>query len=133
MSTLGEKENFKMILSLIYSSIKTKIDIFNKDRSYLNFSIIKNYIIFFMILVRNIEQSGLFIKTVFESGTNFFKSLISLIQQLDSNNQKQLLGILNNIFCIIKNIKQLKIIKCFRIISTRIYRFSSFILFFNFH
>ena len=83
MSTLGEKENFKMILSLIYSSIKTKIDIFNKDRSYLNFSIIKNYIIFFMILVRNIEQSGLFIKTVFESGTNFFKSLISLIQQLD--------------------------------------------------
>ena len=87
-----------MILSLIYSSIKTKIDIFNKDRSYLNFSIIKNYIIFFMILVRNIEQSGLFIKTVFESGTNFFKSLIGLIQQLDTNHQKQLLGILNNIF-----------------------------------
>ena len=98
MSTLGETQNFKNILSLIYTSIKNKIDIFNENKSYLNFSIIKNYIIFFMILFINIKQSELFIKTVFEKGANFFNSLISLIKQLDTDYQKQLFSILNNIF-----------------------------------
>jgi hypothetical protein len=51
-----------------------------------------------MILFINIKQSNTFIKTVFEEGTNFFQSLISLIKQMDSNIQKQLFGILNNIF-----------------------------------
>ena len=98
MSTLGETENFKNILSLIYTSIKNKIDIFNKNKSYLNFSVIKNYIIFFMILFINIKQSGLFIKTVFDTGANFFNSLISLIKELDTDYQKKLFSILNNIF-----------------------------------
>ena len=92
MSKLGEKENFKMILSLIYSSIENKIKIFKKNQNYINFSIIKNYIIFFMILFINIKQSGIFIETVFELGTNFFKSLVALIKQLDSENQKNYLA-----------------------------------------
>lgn len=87
-----------MILSLIYSSIENKIKIFKKNQNYINFSIIKNYIIFFMILFINIKQSGIFIETVFELGTNFFKSLVALIKQLDSENQKKLFGILNNLF-----------------------------------
>ena len=65
MSKLGEKDNFKMILSLIYSSVEKKIKIYKKNNSYINLSIIKNYIIFFMILFLNIKQSDLFIKTVF--------------------------------------------------------------------
>ena len=98
MSKLGKRENFKMILSLIYTSISKKIEIYQKNQIFKNFSIIKNYIIFFMILFINIKQSNTFIKTVFEEGTNFFQSLISLIKQMDSNIQKQLFGILNNIF-----------------------------------
>ena len=98
MSKLGEKHNFKMILSLIYSSIKKKIEIYIENKNYINFSIIKNYIIFFMILFINIKQSGVFIKTVFDDGTNFFKSLISLIKQIEIKDQKILFGILNNIF-----------------------------------
>ena len=87
-----------MILSLIYSSIKKKIEIYNKNRTYINLSIIKNYIIFFMILFINIKQSSIFIKTVFEEGTNFFYSLISLIKEMDNKEQKILFGILSNIF-----------------------------------
>ena len=98
MSKLGEKNNFKMILSLIYSSIEKKIEIYKEKKNYINFSIIKNYIIFFMILFININQSDLFIKTVFEEGTNFFKSLIGLIKQIKNNEQNKLFGILNNIF-----------------------------------
>lgn len=99
MSKLGEKNNFKMILSLIYSSIKKKIEIYNKNQTYINLSIIKNYIIFFMILFINIKQSGLFIKTVFDEGTNFFQSLIGLLKQIsDKKEQINLFGLLNNIF-----------------------------------
>ena len=98
MSKLGEKNNFKMILSLIYSAVKKKIEIYLENKSYINFSIIKNYIIFFMILFINIKQSGLFIKTVFDDGTNFFKSLITLIKQIEIKEQKILFSILNNIF-----------------------------------
>ena len=99
MSKLGEKNNFKMILSLIYSSIKKKIEIYNKNKTYINLSIIKNYIIFFMILFINVKQSGLFIETVFDEGTNFFQSLIGLINQItDKNEQQNLFGLLNNIF-----------------------------------
>ena len=100
MSKLGEKDNFKMILSLIYSSVEKKIKIYKKNNSYINLSIIKNYIIFFMILFLNIKQSDLFIKTVFEEGTNFFHSLISLLKKLNSSIQSNLLGILNNLFMI---------------------------------
>ena len=98
MSKLGEKQNVKTILSVIYSSIKKKIEIYKKKQNYINLSIIKNYIIFFMILFINIRQTGIFIKTVFEEGMNFFKSLISLIKEMDSKIQKKLFGILNNIF-----------------------------------
>ena len=98
MSKLGEKQNFKMILSLIYSSIKKKIEIYNEKHNFLNLSVIKNYIMIFMILFINIKQSGIFIKTVFEEGTNFFQSLISLIKQMDSEIQNILFGILNNLF-----------------------------------
>lgn len=100
MSKLGEKDNFKMILSLIYSSVEKKIKIYKKNNSYINLSIIKNYIIFFMILFLNIKQSDLFIKTVFEEGTNFFKSLISLLKKMNSSIQNNLFGILNNLFLI---------------------------------
>ena len=51
-----------------------------------------------MILFINIKQSGLFIKTVFDDGTNFFKSLITLIKQIEIKEQKILFSILNNIF-----------------------------------
>ena len=98
MSNLGGEKHFKMILSLIYSSVKKKIEVYQENQNYINLSIIKNYIIFFMILFINIKQSSIFIKTVFAEGTNFFQSLISLIKQLDNKEQKILFGILSNIF-----------------------------------
>ena len=38
MSKLGEKNNFKMILSLIYSAVKKKIEIYIENKNYINFS-----------------------------------------------------------------------------------------------
>ena len=51
-----------------------------------------------MILFLNVSDSGVFIKLVFEEGTNFFQSIINLIKRLDKKDQKYFFGILNNLF-----------------------------------
>jgi hypothetical protein len=51
-----------------------------------------------MILFLNVSETGIFIKTIFEEGTNFFKSLIKLIEKLDLKDKNSLFGILNNLF-----------------------------------
>jgi hypothetical protein len=51
-----------------------------------------------MILFLNVSDTGIFIKTIFEEGTNFFKSLIKLIEKLDLKDKNSLFGILNNLF-----------------------------------
>ena len=51
-----------------------------------------------MILYLNVSGSGVFIKTVFEKGSNFFQSLIKQIKKLDEKDKNDFFGILNNVF-----------------------------------
>ena len=98
MKNLRERKYFISFLSLLYNCIRDKIEIYLKDRNRINFTTITNYIIFFMILFLNVSDTGIFIKTIFEEGTNFFKSLIKLIEKLDLKDKNSLFGILNNLF-----------------------------------
>ena len=98
MKNLRERKYFISFLSLLYNCIHDKIEIYLKDRNRINFTAITNYIIFFMILFLNVSDTGIFIKTIFEEGTNFFKSLIKLIEKLDLRDKNSLFGILNNLF-----------------------------------
>ena len=98
MKNLRERKYFISFLSLLYNCIRDKIEIYLKDRNRINFTAITNYIIFFMILFLNVSDTGIFIKTIFEEGTNFFKSLIKLIEKLDLKDKNSLFGILNNLF-----------------------------------
>ena len=98
MKNLRERKYFISFLSLLYNCIHDKIEIYLKDRNRINFSAITNYIIFFMILFLNVSDTGIFIKTIFEEGINFFQSLIKLIEKLDLKDKNSLFGILNNLF-----------------------------------
>ena len=98
MKNLRERKYFISFLSLLYNCIHDKIEIYLKDRNRIDFTAITNYIIFFMILFLNVSDTGIFIKTIFEEGTNFFKSLIKLIEKLDLKDKYSLFGILNNLF-----------------------------------
>ena len=98
MKNLRERKYFISFLSLLYNCIHDKIEIYLKDRNRINFTAITNYIIFFMILFLNVSDTGIFIKTIFEEGTNFFKSLIKLIEKFDLKDKNSLFGILNNLF-----------------------------------
>ena len=98
MKNLRERKYFISFLSLLYNCIHDKIEIYLKDRNRINFTAITNYTIFFMILFLNVSDTGIFIKTIFEEGTNFFKSLIKLIEKLDLKDKNSLFGILNNLF-----------------------------------
>ena len=98
MKNLRERKYFISFLSLLYNCIRDKIEIYLKDRNRINFTAITNYTIFFIILFLNVSDTGIFIKTIFEEGTNFFKSLIKLIEKLDLKDKNSLFGILNNLF-----------------------------------
>ncbi len=98
MKNLRERKYFISFLSLLYNCIHDKIEIYLKDSIRINFTAITNYIIFFMILFLNVSDTGIFIKTIFEEGINFFQSLIKLIEKLDLKDKNSLFGILNNLF-----------------------------------
>ena len=53
---LGDEDSFDKILSLISYSIQNKIELYNKNPTQHNFFLIKNYIIFFMILTINLKN-----------------------------------------------------------------------------
>ena len=98
MKNLRERKYFISFLSILYNCIHDKIELYLKDRNRINFTAITNYIIFFMILFLNVSDTGIFIKTIFEEGINFFQSLIKLIEKLDLKDKNSLFGILNNLF-----------------------------------
>ena len=94
----GERNHFISFLSLIYDNIHEKIEIYIKEKNQTNFIILNNYFIFFMILYLNVSSSGIFIKTVFAEGSNFFESLIKLIKKLEEKDKNYFFSILNNLF-----------------------------------
>ena len=96
---LGDEDSFDKILSLMSYSIQNKIELYNKNPTQHNFFLIKNYIIFFMILTINLKRYPAFIKNIFQGKSNFFNSLISMIKQMPKiEESRQLFSILNNLF-----------------------------------
>ena len=96
---LGNEESFQKIISLIISEIENKIELYNKNQNSHNFFLIKNYVIFFMIITINLKRYPSFIKTIFDDKTKFFQSLIDSIKKLSKTKQKEeLFSILNYLF-----------------------------------
>ena len=93
---LGDDESFEKTLSLISYSIQNKIELYNKNPTQHNFFLIKNYLIFFMIITINLKNYPSFIKNIFKGKTNFFNNLVQLIKQIQKVKKRQeLFSILN--------------------------------------
>ena len=96
---LGDEDSFEKTLSLISYSIQNKVELFNKNPTQHNFFLIKNYIIFFMIITINLKRYPSFIKNIFKGKCNFFHSLVELIKQIPKVKQRQeIFSILNYLF-----------------------------------
>ena len=99
LTKLGDKESFEKILSLLLFSIQNKIELYNKNPTHHNYFLIKNYIIFFMIITINLKKYPSFIKNIFIGKIEFFQSLIAAIKNLPKAKQRdELFSILNYLF-----------------------------------
>ena len=95
----GDKESFEKILSLLLFSIQNKIELYNKNPTHHNYFLIKNYIIFFMIITINLKKYPSFVKNIFIGNIQFFQSLVSAIKNLPKAKQRdELFSILNYLF-----------------------------------
>ena len=96
---LGDEESFEKIISLLLFAIQNKIDLYQINPTNHNYFLIKNYIIFFMIITINLKSYPSFIKNIFVGKTQFFKSLVETIKKLPKAKQRdELLSILNYLF-----------------------------------
>ena len=98
LRSYNDPENFDRFLSLLLSAIKEKILDFVRNPNYYNFSIVKNYLVFFMIVTLNLGHKADFIKSVFRGKGKFFGALLQAINPLPKNKKTLLLNILNNLF-----------------------------------
>ena len=96
---LGDEDSFEKTLSLIAYSIQNKVELFNKNPTQHNFFLIKNYIVFFMIITINLKRYPSFIKSIFKGKCNFFNNLVELIKQIPKLKQRQeIFSIINYLF-----------------------------------
>ena len=75
---LGDDESFEKIISLIFLAIQNKITLYNKNPTEHNYFLIRNYIIFFMIITLNLKRYKSFITLVFRGKQNFLADLKQL-------------------------------------------------------
>jgi len=96
---LGDNETFEKITTLMLNEILDKIKLYNKEQTNHNYFIIKNYLIFFMIVTINLKNFPAFIKTIFTGKKQFFKTLIDSINTIPRKRKKEgLFSILNYLF-----------------------------------
>ena len=96
---LGDEESFEKILSLISYSIQNKIELYNKNPTQHNYFLIKNYIIFFMIITINLKRYPSFIKNIFQGKSKFFGTLVGFIKDIPKlKKREELYSILNYLF-----------------------------------
>ena len=99
LTKLGDSDSFEKVNSLLIFSIKNKIDLYNKNPTHHNYFLIKNYIIFFMIITINLKNYPSFIKNIFIGKDKFFQSLVDTIKGLPKQKQRdELFSILNFLF-----------------------------------
>ena len=96
---LGDQGTFQKITTLMLIEIIKKIKLYNKEETNRNFFLIKNYIIFFMIITINLKNYPAFVKTIFTGKKKFFKTLIDSIKTIARKKRRnQLFSILNYLF-----------------------------------
>ena len=96
---LGDNETFEKITTLMLNEILDKIKLYNKEQTNHNYFIIKNYLIFFMIVTINLKNFPAFIKTIVTGKKQFFKTLIDSINTIPRKRKKEgLFSILNYLF-----------------------------------
>jgi hypothetical protein len=96
---LGDEESFEKVITLLLFAIQNKIDLYNKNPTNHNYFLVKNYIIFFMIITINLKSYPSFIKNIFIGKNQFFKSLVDTIKSLPKAKQRnELLSIVNYLF-----------------------------------
>ena len=96
---LGDNETFEKITSLMLIEILNKVKLYNKEQTSHNYFLIKNYLIFFMIVTINLKNFPSFVKTIFMGKKHFFKTLIDSINTITRKRKKEgLFSILNYLF-----------------------------------
>ena len=103
---LGDEESFEKTLSLISYSIQNKVELYNKNPTQHNFFLIKNYLMFFMIITINLKRYPSFIMKIYKGQTNFFNNLVKLILNIQARSKrKELFSILN--YLVLEEYKEL--------------------------
>ena len=90
----GDAKVFENMLSLLLASIKTKTE--KLSSSPKDLLPIRNYVIFFMILVLNLKEFPSLIKIIFEG--QFFKNLCKILSEKKQTKNKMIFDILSQIF-----------------------------------
>ena len=96
---LGNNETFEKITTLMLLEINKKIKAYNEDPNNHNFFLIKNYIIFFMIITINLKNFPSYVKIIYKGKNLFFESLINSIKTIErSRKRSELFSIINYLF-----------------------------------
>ena len=96
---LGNQEAFDKIINFLLIEIIKKIKTYNSKPDSHNFFLIKNYIIFFMIITINLKNFSSYVKKIYIGKKPFFKSLLDSINIIRQDKKKdELLSILNYLF-----------------------------------
>ena len=96
---LGNQEAFDKIINFLLIEIIKKIKTYNSKPDSHNFFLIKNYIIFFMIITINLKNFSSYVKKIYIGKKPFFKSLLDSINTIRQDKKKdELLSILNYLF-----------------------------------
>ena len=69
--------------------IINKIELYNKEPINHNYFLIKNYIIFFMIVTLNLKNFTYFIKNIFIGKKQFYESVITSIETIKEKKKKK--------------------------------------------
>ena len=72
---------------MLFEIIK-KIELYDKNPTNHNYFIIKNYIIFFMIITINLKDFTSFIKTIFFGQKKFYVNIILSIETIKEKKRK---------------------------------------------
>ena len=97
----GDPKEFEELLQLLLQSINNSLEIFKKEQSNKNLTLIQNYIILFMVLVLNLNHDSSFVKIIFNGKSHFFDNLCNTFFSMNGKMKKKfkdILNIISNLF-----------------------------------
>ena len=90
----GNPKEFEQLLKSLLSSIKDNLEVFKKEPSNKNLTLIQNYIILFMILVLNLKKDPSFLTIIFNGEFKFFSQLCNIFFSLNDRIKHKIEGVL---------------------------------------